>query len=718
MPFTPALLDLAIVLAAAAGVAFVFQRLKQPVVMGYILAGALIGPYSPFTSSKFDLPSIHFWADLGIIFLMFHLGLEFSFRRLFRSGLTALWVGAVEVTAMFVIGSLIARAWLAGFGAPAFLGAMVAISSTTIIVKAIDELGLKNKRFAENVYGLLIVEDLAAVLLIVILTSSASGRVLNESHLLYLMAELIVVVGGWFLIGSLILPRLMKLFEGARVRELLTLCAIGLCLLVSVAAASFGYSLALGAFITGSVIAETAHPERIAKMVHPLKDIFGAVFFVSVGMLVNFAAVLPHWPLVAALSVFVYFGKLLTVTAGYLSVGESFQTSLRSGLAMGQIGEFSFIIAALGLSSGQIQPDLQPIVVAVAIVTAFATPYSIRSSGSLADLLLPWMPRRLLSLADRYRARLHAVRHARVMPEWMGRAAMKFLVNGIVIALVFGTIHRHFAPWISREFLKGNLDLALAVSLIGAILICAPLLFAMVTCAGRGSRSVLFPLATLLWLAALGSWFVPAWIVIASTLSVGLILLLVFQRNLSHSYEWLEKSFLSGLKPSDDIGQFAPWDAHLVRMVVHPNSRLSGCGLGQTDLRHKHGLSVIAIRRGERLIALPERDEKLYPFDELLLLGTDEQIEGARSYVEMSTLVSDDPAIAFGSPNLSHYEMRSFRLVHDSHLVSRRIRETHLREENGEWVVGVEHDGKRILNPSPEFKLSEGDVVWIVGPRL
>lgn len=715
MVFAPALLDLAVVLAVAATIGFLFQKMKQPAVMGYILAGVLIGPNSPIAFLQFDLPSIHFWADLGIIFLMFYLGLEFSFRRMFQSGLKALFIGGVEITLLFLAGSAVAQFFLKGIVQPAYLGAMVAISSTTIIIKALDDLPAKERRSTEKVYPLLIIEDLAAVLLIVVLSSSSAGREINDSHLLFLAAELLIVIGGWYLIGSFLLPRMVRTFETKR--ELLTLVSVALCLLIAVGAAALGYSLALGAFITGSVLAEMDDPERIQKTVRPLKDLFGAVFFASVGMLVSPLVLMTHFPLILGLALFVIAGKAVAVTIASLSAGETYAQSLRSGLAMGQVGEFSFIIAQMGLGAGLVQAEFQPVIVAVALVTAFTTPYAIRFTPTIVARTEKRIPERARIFGRRYRHRLYSAFGSGRLPEWMRSATLKFALNTILITLIFGSARRHFVPWFADRALQGNERLAQVLTLAAAFLLCAPLLLAMFTCGKGARRSYFFPMLTLVWIAFLGSLFVEAWISVVLSLALCGLLLNTFSQNLAKSYAWLEDRFLAGFKPvAADVGLLAPWNAHLSRLRVHPNAKLAGRALGESNLRRDFGLSLLALRRGDRLIAVPEKDERLMPFDELLLLGNDDQVENARPAVEFGR--RRDEEASFGTHDLDNFEMRHFRLGPESSLVSQRIRDTHLRDETGEWIVGVERGSEKVLSPPPEFELREGDVVWTVGPRL
>ena len=714
--FTPILLDLAIVLATAAVIAFIFQRLKQPVVMGYLLAGALIGPVSPlknlnFATIKFDLPSVHFWADLGIIFLMFSLGLEFSFRKLFKSGLSALWIGAFEITFLFIVGSAAAKALLPGLVNPAYLGAMIAISSTTIIVKAFEERKAAVREISETIYALLIVEDLAAVLMLVILTSSAEGRELNGSHLMYLMTELVVVIGGWYLIGTFLLPKLLTFFEQTKKRELMTLFAIGICLLVSIAAASQGYSLALGAFITGSIIAETALAKEVEHLVTPLKDIFGAVFFVSVGMLVDFSQIGSHIGMILGLSALVIGGKTFAIAIGFLTSGRHVDKAIRAGLSMGQIGEFSFIIAALGMSLGKVSPEFQPVIVAVSVLTSFLTPYSIRFSPWVAARAGQIMPVVLRSFGKSYRARLRGIRDANFISGTARRAGVRFLMNAILVSLCFGFLRRHFVPFLADGVLHSRPICAMWLGLALAMLLSAPLLFAMVSCGGK--RRMYFTIATLSWLSFLTSHYINLWMSAVLISGLGAIVLGFFRENLEATYARLETHFLAGfLKTTDEIAQFMTWNKHwktqLTTLILHPNSQLAGSSVEACGLRTEYGLTLVAIQRGERMIAVPDKDERLYPYDELQVLGFAPDVEKARALIEAS-------ALAFPT---SSFEMRSFRLSNSSEWVSQSIRETQASEDNGEWIVGVERSGEKLLSPPPDYRLSEGDVVWIISRKF
>lgn len=396
----PLIQDLAVILATAGLVTFLFRKIRQPVVLGYIVAGILVGPHTPPHAFVQDLPNIQTWSELGVIFLMFALGLEFTFHKLTRVGVAATVTAVVEVVAMLGLGFLAGRILGWNFMDSVFLGGILSISSTTIILKAFDELGLKSRKFAQTVFGILIVEDLVAILLLVALSTVAVSQTFFSWELLVAAVKLVLVVGSWIVIGYFVIPSFFR-YAGRQLEdETLTLIACGLCLGLVAIATQFHYSAALGAFIMGSILAETREVGRIEHLIQPLKNIFAAVFFVSVGMLVDPKVILENAGAVALISVVTIFGKLASSTLGAFVSGQNVRSSVRIGFSLAQIGEFSFIIAALGTSLGVTSGTLYPIAVAVSVLTTFSTPYLIRLSGPAANWVEKRLPSRLRSLED------------------------------------------------------------------------------------------------------------------------------------------------------------------------------------------------------------------------------------------------------------------------------------------------------------------------------
>lgn len=368
-------IDLATILGVAAFVTYVFRLIRQPVVLGYIVAGIIVGPYTPPPFIVGDSNSVQIWAELGVIFLMFCLGLEFSFRRLRRLGIAPLITASIQILFMFGLGVLIGPmfGWT-GLNA-VFLGCMIAISSTTIIIKALDELNLKSKKFAELVFGILIVEDLAAILMLVGLTNAAGNAQATAMSLFLAAGKLIIMVSVWLMLGILIVPRLMGEIAKRGNNEMFIIVSLGLCLGMVALSGYFHYSAALGAFVMGSILAETKEVHRVETLVSPLKDVFGAVFFVSIGMLLDLRVIAENPLTIFGLSILIIIGKIFAVSVGGILTRQGVKTSLSAAFSMAQIGEFSFIIANLGLAFKVLQPEILPIIVAASVLTTFTTPY-------------------------------------------------------------------------------------------------------------------------------------------------------------------------------------------------------------------------------------------------------------------------------------------------------------------------------------------------------
>jgi monovalent cation:H+ antiporter-2, CPA2 family len=386
------------------------QTLRQPVVLGYLLSGVIIGPYTPPFQLVNDIQSIQTWAELGVIFLMFTLGLEFSFKKLLKVGATAVITATAEVSFFLVVGFFIGKLLGWNDSDSLFLGAMLSISSTTIIIKALEEHKLKKEHFSQLIFGILIVEDLLAVLLLVGLTSFSSTQDFSIFSLLKTFVHLILVVGSWFLAGNVIIPPLMSAIDKKENKEMLTLVSIALCLILVVFAVQMGYSAALGAFIMGSILAESKVIHKIEEQMMPLRDLFGAIFFVSIGMLIDPHVIWEYRFEVMVLCLVTIIGKIIISSFGAFISGQKIKDSLQVGFGLAQIGEFSFIIATLGVTLGVTSPKLYPIGVAVSLVTTFTTPYLIKYSSSWADKILFIIPGKCKNVLESYTSFVKTIR--------------------------------------------------------------------------------------------------------------------------------------------------------------------------------------------------------------------------------------------------------------------------------------------------------------------
>jgi CPA2 family monovalent cation:H+ antiporter-2 len=375
--------DLALILITAGVVTVLFKWLKQPVVLGYIVAGFLVGPHLNLLPSVIDVESITSWSEIGIIFLLFALGLEFRFKKLLEVGKPALISALINMSAMMGIGFM--SGMLLGWTSleSIFLGGMLSMASTTIIIKAFNDMNKQHERFAGIVFGILIIEDLAAILMMVLFSTIAVSRTFEGIQLLESLFKLIFFIIIWFVTGIFIIPTVLKKLKKHLNDETLLILSVGLCLGMVLFAYTVGFSAALGAFIMGSILAETTESKRIEHLVLPLKNLFGAVFFVSVGMMIAPEMIVEYIIPILILTAVVLVGRILFATVGVLISGESLKVSMQSGFSLAQIGEFSFIIAALGIQLGVIGAFVYPVIVAVSVITTFTTPYGIRYSESI-----------------------------------------------------------------------------------------------------------------------------------------------------------------------------------------------------------------------------------------------------------------------------------------------------------------------------------------------
>jgi CPA2 family monovalent cation:H+ antiporter-2 len=725
----PALIqDLALILAVAAAVVLLFHRIKQPVVLGYISAGVLVSGFLKSDEESAapavrDIDSIRTLAELGVIFLMFSLGLEFSFRKLARLGPQLAFIGWMETSSLFVLG--LAAGTLLG-RAPQeclFLGAMLAISSTTIIVKAFEELGLKTRRFAQTVLGVLIIEDLIAILLLVGLGTLSTAGDVSGPLIAETMGTMIFVVGGWFLGGYFLLPHLMKWVGRTRSDEILIVSSIALCLGLGVLGTRYHFSPALGAFIMGSILAESTESHRIEILVRPLRDLFISIFFVSVGMLIQPKIIWANAPLIVGLSILVIAGKFTFASLASLLAGKPLKTSILVGSSLTQIGEFSFIIATLGVTSRVIEPSLYPIIVAVSVLTTLTTPFVIKNAPAFADFVESKTPRRLLEVIDRYSRWRESQSHEALASPLEQNQWSRWLISGFVVALASRVAVGQGIQLISK-FESIPTGWAPQVTGVLTALLCLPFLWrflkgiSLSSATATSHQKFLRSLTQFLALITAGALGVPFFR--GTPLGLGLALAGVIAavrllRPLGRWYEWFESQFLSSFKDQPKtvhtglMQKLAPWEHQLIRLKLHPDSEISGLTIQEAALRNRYGINIIAIQRGSRLIIAPQPHQQLFPKDELLVLGAEDKIEAIRPRVERTEVPTQAPQ------SLEGYDMRSIHIQNGAPCVGKTLREADFRGKLGAIVTGVERNGSRILNPDSELRVLEGDTLWVVG---
>ena len=470
--------NIALVLCVAAVTTVVFQRLRQPVVFGYLLAGMIIGPHIPIPLVA-DEATVHTLAELGVILLMFGLGLEFSLRKLLQVGPTAGLVAVAETSLMVWFGFLVGQLFGWTTLESVFAGAVIAISSTTIIVKAFAEQGVKGS-VTEIVFGILIFEDLIGIFLIAILTTVAAGAGVSPGNIAVIAARLVTFLVGLIGVGLLVIPRLVRYIVRLNRPETTLVASVGICFAAALLALAFGYSVALGAFIAGSLVAESGEEKAVEHLVAPVRDIFAAIFFVAVGMLIDPALIAQHWGAVLVLTAVVLVGKVVAVSVSAFLTGFPFRKSVHTGMSLAQIGEFSFIIAGVGLSTGATRAFLYPVAIAVSAITTLTTPWLIRASGPAASYLDRRLPRPLQTFVALYGSwleRLHSAPRESAGKSHTGRIIRVLLLDGVLLTgvIIGASLELERAAEILTRSTDISDGIARLIVLAGATVVAVPL---------------------------------------------------------------------------------------------------------------------------------------------------------------------------------------------------------------------------------------------------
>jgi CPA2 family monovalent cation:H+ antiporter-2 len=721
--------DLAYLLGIAGITTLLFKWLKQPVVLGYILAGLLVGPYFSLLPTVADRHGVEIWAQIGVIFLLFSLGLEFSFKKLVKVGGRAGVTGIFEIACMIGLGYLTGRLMDWPIMDCIFLGGIIAISSTTIIIRAFDELGVKSQKFAGVVMGVLIVEDLVAVLLMVLLSTLAVSQQFEGAEMLQSVLKLLFFLVLWFISGIFLVPTFLKYCRRFLNDETMLVISIGLCLLMVVLATYAGFSAPLGAFIMGSILAETTQAERIEKLVNSVKHLFGAVFFVSVGMLIDPGMLMQYIVPVIIITLVVIFGKTLNVTLGALISGQSLKQSLQAGMSMAQIGEFSFIIASLGISLNVTGSYLYPIAVGVSVITAFSTPYMIRLAVPLHRVLEKRLPIKWRMAINQYSSGAQTIQAESDWKIVFRSYIMVMLTNSVIIIALTVLSSNFLLPFIEEYVNDGTLPevIAFLITLVAS----APFMWALAmrkmhTLAytnlwldkkyNRGPLVMLEVIRNVLMVAMvylMVDRLINARIAVFAVLPLTVIVLMIFRHRLQRFYSRLEKRFMTNLREREVFrarggGDLSPWDAHLAYFTITADSDFVGKTLQALAWREQYGVNIASIERGKKTIYAPARNDMIHPFDRIAVIGTDIQLEEFRSIIEA------EPAI----PELvGKYEVSLSKIIVDNHtgLRGKTIRQSGIRELTQGLVVGIERNGQRILNPDGNTVFEWDDVVWIVG---
>ena len=605
-----------------------------------------------------------------------------------------------------------------------FLGATLSISSTTIIIRAFDELGVKGKKFVGIVFGALIVEDIVAILMLVLLSTIAVSDQVSGGALLQSVLKLVFFLIIWFLGGIFIIPTILKKAKPLLTDETLLIISLALCLMMVMFAANVGFSPALGAFIMGSIIAETTQAEKIEHLIQPVKDLFGAVFFVSVGMLINPVTLINYAFPVALITLLTIFGKALSSSIGALLSGQPLKQSVQTGMSLAQIGEFSFIIATLGMTLKVTSDFLYPIIVAVSAITTFTTPFLIKYSESFAQFLEQKMPKKWVKNINRYSVNAQAIKSVSTWQVVLRSSVTQIVLHTIIITAIVLLSSKFVAPLVA-DTRFGNTMAALLT-----LVVIAPFLWALSLRRVkvdevealweerkyRGALLMLILIRMCLGLFFVGFllniFFSPLVAFVALILAIGVYQL--FPKKLNEQYHKIENHFLKNLNDRENkkidrrYANLMPWDGHMSIFNIGKESNLAGKTLEELRIRELMGINIAFIRRGEITIPIPTKNERLFPGDEICVIGTDEQI------TEFTIYLTKNENEAPKTVEESEIVLRQLEVSQDE-FIDKSIGQ--FRGKTGGMVVGIERNGNRILNPESNIVLGRNDIIWVVGDK-
>ena len=734
--------DLALMLMMAGVVTLVFKKLKQPLVLGYIVAGFLVSPHMPYTASVVDMSNIHLWADIGVMFLLFSLGLDFSFKKILKMGASPIISVVCIIFAMSILGVIVGHSFGWSKMNCIFLGGMLAMSSTTIIYKAFDDLGLRQQQFAGLVMSVLILEDILAIVMMVMLSAIASGSNPDGGQMLDAIVKIGFFLILWLVVGIFAVPLFLRRVRKLINSEVLLIVSLGLCCAMAVISTGVGFSSAFGAFIMGSILAETIEAERIEKLVEPVKNLFGAVFFVSVGMLVDPQILLDYALPIFTLVMTIIVGQAIFGSLSFLLGGESLKSAMRCGFSMAQIGEFSFIIVSLGLSLGVIGDFLYPVVVAVSVITTFLTPYMIRFATPAYNALEKRLPTRVIKSLNHLSMSHPDSNEKSQWKSLLTQMTTNTVVYSILSVAVITVMFTFLLPFTRRLLPGWELHwYANAITGIITVLCISPFLRAMVMkknhseefkALWRESNSNRLPLiftilvrvgiavAFIFYICNYLSRFTPA---IMITLGLVVIVIIIMSRGIKRRSILLERLFINNLR-SRDIeaqvrgkkkplyeGKLLDRDIHIADFDVPFNSKWMGHTLRQLSLGRKYGVHISSILRGGFRLNIPDGNYIIYPGDRLQAIGSDDQLTKFRNAIESEVLGED--------LELEKREMklRQMIIAADSPFVGKTLEESGIRRLYNCMVVGLE-EGKENLSPvSPTRQFEEGDILWVVGEQ-
>lgn len=729
--------DLALILIVAGAVTILFKRLRQPLVLGYVVAGFIVSPHMPYTMSVIDSSSVGTWADIGVMFLLFSLGLDFSFKKIMKMGASPVISTCTIIFCMMTLGIIVGHSFGWKRMDCIFLGGMLAMSSTTIIYKAFNDMGLRQQKFTGSVMSVLILEDILAIVMMVMLSAIAVGSGADGEQMVGSIAKIVFFLILWFVVGIALVPLFLRSVRRLVNDETLLIVSLGLCCLMAVLSTKVGFSSAFGAFVMGSIISETIEADKIERLVSPVKDLFGAIFFVSVGMLVDPAILVEYALPIVVLVITILVGQAVFGTLGFMLGGQSLKSAMRCGFSMAQIGEFSFIIASLGLSLGVTGHFLYPVVVAVSVITTFLTPYMIKLSVPCYGYVERHLPENLINTLNNISMNNAPAQESK-WKRLITQMAFNTLVYSILSTACIVLMFTFFLPFI-RKVMPGMHWWANGICGLLTVFVISPFLRAMIMKKNHSKEFVAlwhenrmnrFPLiftilvraviaiAFLFYICNYLSRFTNALMI---SLATAMVMLMVVSRRLKKRSIRMEKMFVQNLR-SREIeaqvlgmrkplyeGRLLDRDVHISDIDVPADTAWAGKSLRELGLSNLYGVHVSSILRGHRRINIPGGDDKVFPGDRLQVIGSDEQLTAFSKAVSGNVTEAD--------PDVEKREMHLRQIVIDKNgrFSGRTLGESGIRDKYNCMVVGIEEGKENLSAVNASYRFRPDDIVWIVG---
>lgn len=739
--------DLALILISAGVFTIISKALKQPLILGYIVAGFLVGPHMGLFPTVTSTVQVKEWSDIGIIFLLFALGLEFSFKKLIKVGSSALITAITQCLGMFILGFLVGEAIGWSNMESIFLGGMLSMSSTTIIIKAYDDLGYKDRPFAPLVFGALVFEDLIAVVLMVLLSTMAVSNKFAGGEMLMGLAKLVFFLILWFLIGIYMIPTILKKAHNYLNDEILLLVSLGLCFVMVSLASLAGFSEALGAFVMGSILAETLESEHIMHLTKGIKDLFGAIFFVSVGMMVDPHVIAEHWGTILVLTITVMTGILFFSTSGAVLAGQGLENAVHAGFSLAQLGEFSFIIAGLGVSLGVMRDFIYPVIITVSVITTFTTPYMIKAGTPAYLYLIKKLPAQFVNRINAFSTQ-ERQNSAAAQNEWkrlIKEVALRVLLYSVILIAIDLGSHLFLDKYIISRLDSLTPIVRNLISVVVTLAVMSPFLVG-IAISGKdinsssiklikAKQSNVWPVISLVLLrnliamgfvvSVIASHFNLAFWTILLIIVSGVAFFLIGRRSIS-KFTVVEDRFMANLNEKEQqqrrmtpvtssvSDKMSRYNVKTDMITISADSLYAGKMLKDLPFRHKSGVNIVKIIRGSRSIMIPKGEEMVFPFDKLIAVGTKEQLSEFRKDMTENVYVPDEKDTDTLAPRA--FQLDSITLKEDSWLTGKTLRETDMRSY-GCMVISVVSDGQVTTNPKPDYRFKEGDIVWLAGEK-